>query len=49
MSRGHSFDKSVFHEGLKYRTHVTLTDKRMYMYTYTLTIEHSKHNAITVS
>jgi len=31
------------------RKHVTLTDKRMYMYTYKLTLEHIKHMSITVS
>ena len=31
------------------RTHVTLTDKRIYMYTHTLTIENIKQMSITVS
>ena len=31
------------------RKHVALTDKRMYVYTYNLTIERIKHMSITVS
>ena len=47
ISRGHSFDMSIFHDNK--RKHVTPTDKRMYMYTYKLTIEHIKHMSIIVS
>ena len=36
--RGHSFDKSIFHEGLKQKkTMYQQTDNRMYMYTHTHT------------